>query len=157
MRLPKSIIKKYGISKKAWAVFRGHKTTTRRVIKLARKRHRTARARGLFGRRTHKRGLGGGITGTIIGGVVYGAGRTYVSNLVAPLTSKLPLGQYADNVAMGLVSWLLATGKIPLVNKIPMSREIGKAGLCIEAAFAGQELMGKAGGAIGVSGGVFVN
>jgi len=40
-KLPKSIIKKYGISKKAWAVFRGTSQrikTTSRSINLARKR-----------------------------------------------------------------------------------------------------------------------
>jgi len=51
--LPKSIIKKYGISKKAWAVYRGsrkgsHKYTIMKVRKLARRRNysRKRRRRG---------------------------------------------------------------------------------------------------------------
>lgn len=156
--LPKSIIKKYGITKKAWSVYRGKKTKSRSVVRVAKRRKvRRYKARGLFKRRRKSKGLGGGITGIVIGGVAYGAGRQYISNLIAPLTSKLPLGQYADNVAMGLVSWALATGKIPLIKKIPMSRDIGKAGLAIEAAFAGQDLLGKSGtGGTGNSG-VFIN
>lgn len=123
------------------------------------KRHKIKHSRGrnyFLKRRTHHKASGlSGTMGVVIGGVAYGAGRQYVSNLIAPLTSKIPLGQYADNVGMGLLSWALATGKIPLLNKIPMSRDIGKAGLAIEAAFAGQELMG--GGLSKSSSGVFVN
>ena len=69
-KLPKSIIKKYGITKKAWAVFRGQKSTRkttvtkrrggtrRRVvhrIKSAGRRY-GGRARGLLG------GIAGGLT-----------------------------------------------------------------------------------------------
>ncbi|MFH1327927.1 MAG: hypothetical protein ABIH76_03640 [Candidatus Bathyarchaeota archaeon] len=52
--LPKSIIKKYGISKKAWAVFRGQKSksstprtskTSRKVKKVARRRYSRKRSR----------------------------------------------------------------------------------------------------------------
>jgi len=39
MKLPKNIIKKYGISKKAWAVFKGKKkTATRRVKTMGKKK-----------------------------------------------------------------------------------------------------------------------
>ena len=51
--LPKSIIKKYGISKKAWAVFRGQKSKgstprpkkARKVKKVARRRYSRKRSR----------------------------------------------------------------------------------------------------------------
>lgn len=49
--LPKSIIKKYGISKKAWAVYRGQRGTSKRkssvkkVRKMARRRRRYTRRR----------------------------------------------------------------------------------------------------------------
>ena len=158
MGLPKSIIKKYGISKKAWSVYRGRKTKKRSVVRVAKRRKYKARPRkSYFKRRRKSKGLGGGITGIVIGGVAYGVGRQYISNLIAPLTSKIPLGQYADNVAMGLVSWALATGKIPLIKKIPMSRDIGKAGLAIEAAFAGQDLLGKSGTGGTGNNGVYCN
>lgn len=55
--LPRAIIKKYGVSKKAWAVFRGRKgkrkrssspkrRTKRRVYSMARYRKRRGRSRG---------------------------------------------------------------------------------------------------------------
>lgn len=115
---------------------------------MARRRRFKARriGRRSFFKRRKGRSSGsmskGGLMGTIIGGMAYGAGRAWVSDKLTPLTSKLPLGQYADNVGMGILSYFVASGKIPLVNKIPYSREIGRAGLTIEAAFAGQELIG---------------
>ena len=62
-KLPKSIIKKYGITKKAWAVFRGQKSTRRPTVSKKRKSIKTryltrvksagrragGRARGLLG------------------------------------------------------------------------------------------------------------
>jgi len=137
--LPRSIIKKYGVSKKAWAVFRSTKhSNKRRVVSMAKRRkHRGVKS---FFKR-HKSGLG--LTGVIVGGAAYGAARQYAAAALQPLTSKLPMGNYADNVVMGVLSWALAKGKIPLVNKIPMTREIGKAGLYIESAFLGQELLGQ--------------
>lgn len=55
--LPKSIIKKYGISKKAWAVYRGSRkgsprTTTKKVRNLVRRRRSYSRKRRRRGPRT---------------------------------------------------------------------------------------------------------
>lgn len=108
-----------------------HKRHSRRSFSfLKRKAHRSSSSGGA------------GLTGAIIGGAVYGVGREYANNALAPLTAKIPLGKYADNVVMGAISYFLAKGKIPLLNKIPMSREIGKAGLYIESAMLGQDLAG---------------
>jgi hypothetical protein len=84
----------------------------------------------------------GALIGTIAGGAIYGIGREYANSALAPITAKVPLGKYADNVVLGAVSYFLAKGKIPLLNKIPMSKEIGKAGLVIESAMLGQDLAG---------------
>lgn len=48
--LPKAIIKKYGISKKAWNVYRGRKKSSSRVKKVTKRRRRS------LGRRKRKRG-----------------------------------------------------------------------------------------------------
>lgn len=80
-KLPKNIIRKYGISKKAWSIFRGEKrTTTRRVSGMARRRHSRSRGGG---------GPGGGklMNGLIkpsgmLGQAVSGLGAAYVSNLI---------------------------------------------------------------------------
>jgi hypothetical protein len=53
--LPKSIIKKYGISKKAWAVYRGKNTSNPRPSKTARKVRRSM-ARRYSRRRGRRRG-----------------------------------------------------------------------------------------------------
>lgn len=81
------------------------------------------------------------MTGLLIGAAAYGAGREWVSQKISPVTSKLPIaGEYADEIGMGLLSYFVAKGKVPLINKIPYSREIGRAGLTIEAARVGAGL-----------------
>lgn len=62
--LPKSIIKKYGITKKAWEIFRGHKSLKRsspksKVTAMAKTRKRVGRAKKRYTRRA--RGLMGGL------------------------------------------------------------------------------------------------
>jgi len=138
--LPKAIIKKYGISKKAWSVFRSSRK--RSVQPMARKRFKT-RTRTVV--RTVRRGVkrtfsfGGGVVPKLIGGAAYGAVRAPISNATANLLPGV-LGRYTDNVVMLGLSWGASQGKIPLVNKIPYSREMGTAGLYIESAMLGQEL-----------------
>lgn len=71
----------------------------------------------------------------IFGGVVYGAARAKVAQLISPLTSKIPLGSYADEAAMGVISYFVAKGKIKFIPK-----EVGLAGLMIESAVIGQDV-----------------
>lgn len=40
--------------------------------------------------------------------MLYGAARPYVASLIAPVTNMLPLGQYSDEVGMGLLDYLVA-------------------------------------------------
>ena len=134
MRLPKSIIKKYGITKKAWAVFKGKKTTTRRVNKVAKRRRTRTRTRSFFKRRS-SRSKGLNLGTIILGGAIYGAGRQYLSKAISPLTSKIPMGNVADNIGLGVVSYFAATKGKGII------KDIGKAGLTIEAAMGGQDLM----------------
>lgn len=147
MKLPKSIIKKYGISKKAWAVFRGKKSSAS-TSTMARRTKRKSRRGGFarFGRRKGRRSSaskGVNPTGLVIGAMVYGAGREWLSDKLQPLTSKIPAGDFADEVGLGVLSYFVAKGSVPLVNKIPYSRDIGKAGLAIEAARVGSYLGAK--------------
>lgn len=130
-KLPKAIIKKYGISKKAWSVYRSErKSTTRKVSKVARKKKSRGKRKGM-----------NPLMGRMVGGVGYGLARGYLNQLAQPLTAKLGVaGRFADELTMGLISYALATGKIPFLNKMPITREIGKAGLTIEAFSVGQEL-----------------
>lgn len=137
--LPRSIIKKYGVSKKAWSVFRRQKGTTRTTTKRA--GVKTMKRRGAVRRFVKRRSKGLGDLGMIAGGMAYGAVREKFSALVAPITSKVPLGYTADNIVLGGISYLVAKGKIPILNKVKFLRDIGKAGLIIESAFVGQDLM----------------
>ncbi len=103
---------------------------------------RRARARS-FGRKAHRRsGRSSGITPMkiIIPAAIYGAGRQYLVNLAAPLTSKIPLGQYADEAVLGVAGYMLAKkGKGFLKN-------VGISMLTIEAASLGSGLIGGMGG-----------
>jgi hypothetical protein len=110
---------------------------------MARFRKRTSRRS--FSRIARRSGSNKGMTptGIIIGGAVYGAARGYVSNAIKPVTDMIPFGNLADNVVMGGISYLAAKkGK-------GMVKQIGQAGLAIEAALAGQDLIN--GGLLGGS------
>lgn len=72
--------------------------------------------------------------------MIYGGGRAWASEKLAPLTARIPAGDYADEVLMGGLGYLLMKGKIPYVKKIPMAKEIGRAALIVEAARAGDGL-----------------
>lgn len=96
-------------------------------------------------KKTYKRSKGksntASLVGTIVGGGLYGMGRAYISTMIKPFTDKLGFaGDYADNVAMGGISYLMAKRKIPFIKDLKFSADIGKAGLTIESAFAGVDL-----------------
>jgi len=65
---------------------------------------------------------------------LYGAARGPVVNLISPLTSKMPLGGYEDEVVLGLASYFAAKKGTGFVKKL------GYAGLCVEAASAASGL-----------------
>jgi len=65
---------------------------------------------------------------------IYGAFRAKAATALAPVLSKIPGGALADEVGMGIASYLLAKkGK-------GMLKKVGIAGLTIEAARAGEQL-----------------
>lgn len=118
-KLPKSIIKKYGITKKAWSIFRGKK--------MGKKRKRTG-FKGFF-----KRKSGGGSVKIIQpNAILYGAVRN-------PIASKMPqiamAGNYSDELAMGILSWAAAK-----YGGGGFIREAGMAGLTCENANVGAGL-----------------
>lgn len=76
-KLPKALIRKYGISKKAWSVFKGSKSKKKRSGNMARRRMSK-------GRRGKSKGFGG------ISSALMGAGGVVLyESLVSP---RLPLG-----------------------------------------------------------------
>lgn len=126
-KLPKSIIKKYGITKKAWSVFRGKKTKSKNSggRKMARKKR--------------SGGSKGGDTLLLQAGtaMAYGALRPKIEQWIQPVTSKIPVGgNYVDEIALGLAGWAIAKGKVPML-KGKTARSAGRAMLIIESARVG--------------------
>lgn len=66
-----------------------------------------------------------------IDSMLYGAVRGYLSNLLAPLTSKIPLGGIADEVGAGVLDYFVAK------NTSGMIRDVALKGLTIENAMLG--------------------
>lgn len=97
------------------------RTTTRTVVK---------RVRGRKGKSTSA-----SIGKTVAGGFVYGMARGSVARMLTPITSKIPAGQYADEVGMGILNYFIAKGKIPFIPK-----HLGMTGLAIESAVVGGQL-----------------
>jgi len=110
------------------------------------KRRSSRRSFKAFKRRSSGRrssGIGGDVA--VIGGALaYGAGREWLSQKLSPVTAQVAgvAGQYADEAVLGFAGYLMAKGKIPLINKVPMSREIGRAMLVVEAARVGSGVAG---------------
>lgn len=72
----------------------------------------------------------------ILPAALYGAGRQYLVNLAQPVTSMIPMGEYADEAVLGIAGYLLAKkGRGFLKN-------IGVSMLTIEAASLGSGLIG---------------
>lgn len=118
MKLPRSLIKKYGISKKAWSVFK-NKKTRRSVNVMPRKKH--------FGR---SKGKGSGLTPTqaVIGGIAYGFARNKISSMVRGFMPGT-LGNISDEILMGAIAFLAAskgTGIIKDAGKIGLGIETGR-------------------------------
>lgn len=79
--------------------------------------------------------------GTVLPAMAYGAGRQWLANAAQPITSKIPLGNYADEALFGVGGYFLAKKGKGIV------RNIGKAMLIVEAASVGNQLVGNMGAA----------
>lgn len=140
MGLPKSLIKKYGISKKAWAVYRG---TSKKSHSTSIKRHKQLNKKGRFmAKRKHKSSrksssMFGINTAGIVAPVLYGAVRSKISNYLAPYTSKIPAGAISDEVGMYLAAML---AKKFLFKQKGVLRDALSAGQNIELAMIGEAI-----------------
>ena len=106
-RLPKSIIKQYGISKKAWAVFRSRKSTKKTISPQAsrpKKRSGYSMARRKStSRRTRRVSRALKPTNMIIGAAAYAMLEPTVNNLA----SRVGMGM-SDDVIKGVGGYFLA-------------------------------------------------
>jgi hypothetical protein len=129
--LPKSIIKKYGISKKAWAIYRGTKTKskkkslikTKQVVKVAKKK------KSSYKKQKQKTGfkIPMGVAG-LLGNLAYGYIREDFSQKLSEteIVKKLPVTDFTDEGVMLAVNWgarKLGGGKIPILSNILRSQK----------------------------------
>lgn len=98
-------------------------------------RRKTYYRRAKAGYRRHKKGLG--LVATLLSAGIYGAFRSRVSNYLSQYTSKLPLGNVADEVGMGL---LCLIGKKFIGSRVPLAKKVFEAGLYIECARIGESV-----------------
>jgi len=118
---------------------------------MARRRKKTVRRIRTAPKRAFKRvrrrkssNSTGNLSMIALGGATYGGVRQLVSNKLAEWTQGKTnnfIGEYSDEVTMGLLSYALAKGKIPILNKVKAMREVGKAGLYIESARIGANVI----------------
>jgi len=69
-----------------------------------------------------------------IDAMIYGGLRAKVSNAISPFTSKIPLGDIADEVGMGLMNWMIAKKTSGMIKNIALK------GLVIENARVGEAI-----------------
>jgi len=104
-----------------------------------------ARRRARMGRRASFRGSSGGfrrraksaVSGTapLLAAGLYGAGRQYLATWIQPVTSKIPMGNIADEVGMLAANWA-----IKKYAPMPILKQAASAGMLIEAAAIGQAI-----------------
>jgi len=105
------------------------------------------RSAGRRARRAGRSIVKSDLMGTLIGGAGYGALRAPIANAISPLTSKIPLpGGYNDEIGLALVSYFAAK-QGGIIGKM------GKAGLTVEAASMGSQLVNKGLIGAGMTGG----
>jgi hypothetical protein len=116
-KLPKSIIKKYGISKKAWAVFRGNKTSSKRTrgIKMAKKKH--------YSNKNGNKGFMGKAIQVLVGAGVAVLYEVFVSPYI-------PISGMIKNLVEMIIGIFLASNK-----KMPMIVRAGGTALAIVNAY----------------------
>jgi len=112
-KLPKALIKKYGISKKAWAVFRGSKKSKSSPKLRARK----TKSRGLYmARRKKARSYKkGGSMNKIFTALMGVAGAVVYEVFISP---KIPLSRNTKNMLeLGIGIALMVMPRVPKVLK----------------------------------------
>jgi len=117
----KSTIKYTGVKKVA------KRRRTRRRSYAAPKRRKSYKSKSMFG-----------LGSLMLGAIAYGALRAKMSNALAPLTAKIPLGNISDEVGMIIA---LSLAKKFMGRKVPLVSQVATAGTYIELARIGEELI----------------
>jgi hypothetical protein len=100
--LPRSIIKKYGISKKAWAVFRGQ-GAPKKVKHVVRKK--TSRVRRYYGKAKRVGRRAGALGGISLKEIIFGAALMTAGKVVVGMVAPgLPFQRQVGTLAGGAVA-----------------------------------------------------
>ena len=142
-------LKKGSAAAKAWGAkmrrLRSPKKRRKKPIQRRTKQKNKTMAKRKTTRRTRTASLFGVNTAKALGAGIYGALRSRTSLMLAPYTSRIPLGNVSDEVGMLVVSTL---GKKYLFKKAGTLREALTAGQTIELARIGEAV---ATGSLGIS------
>lgn len=122
------------------------------MLKIARRRRtRRASTRFVARRRSSRRSSGflGGITPKVVGGALYGAGRTKIAQMISGF---IPVGS-----EMGLSAAMLVASIFVSKQRAPLLKDIGTAGVFIESAALGSMLLTGVTGGSGNGSGEVIN
>ena len=138
--LPGSIIKKHGISKKAWAVFRGQGAPKK--VKHMVKKRKTSRVRRYYGKAKRVGRRAGALGGISLKEIIFGAALMTAGKVVVGMVAPgLPFQRQVGTLAGGAVAAF--TG---LPGKRLISFGLMDAGSDLIAGFIGGGLGGTSGG-----------
>lgn len=132
-------LKKGSAAAKAWgAKMRklrgGSKKTSTNPYSRKRTNKKMAKRKGTY-RRSRSSGSSVKPAQILIGGGLYGAVRRYIDGWVKPITSKIPLGTIADEVALFTAAYFLNKNV-----KDKTAKQVAQAGMVVEAARIGEAL-----------------
>lgn len=89
-----------------------------------------------FTRKSRSRSSSGaGVKAIQFDAMLYGAGRSYLAQLISPLTSKIPFGGIADELGCGVIDYFVAKKSSGMIKDIAMK------GLVIENARLGEAIV----------------
>lgn len=95
-------------------------------------RTRRATSRNPFRARTRRAAVSNKVQAIQFDAMIYGGARGYLSNMLAPIVSKIPLGNVADEIAFGALNYFVAK------NTKGFIRNVALKGLVIENARLGE-------------------
>jgi len=122
---------------KGWKAFRASQSsgTPRRSAKVSSMAKRKRSFRGFARKAARRGGVGNSAALFQLDAMLYGAVRQKASDMIAPVTSKIPLGGISDEIGMGLLCW----GVSKYAGK-GMLGAVARKGLVIENARVGEAI-----------------
>ena len=114
--------------------------------RFRRMRRRSSSRGGFFKRRSRGSSGSSNPMNVLLPAALYGATRGYIASAISPLTSKIPVGNYGDELVLGLAGYFMAKKGSGFI------KNTGMAILTVEAASLGNQLAGTIGGSSSSSG-----